>query len=117
MALEEVATDIYRTEETRALDDEFRELLDLDREVVFGLGKLEYENVGLALLHRAREFGFFVGVRRDFLERESLMTQPTYDSMLSDYGHIAVAGSVNGMDIIVPTEKIFREKRTLPRNR
>ncbi len=117
MPLEEVAMNAYRTTETRALDEQFGSLLNLDQYVVFHLGKLEYENVGLALLNRAREFGFFVGVRKDFLEREARMMPSIYNSMLSNYGYIAVAGSVNGMEIIIPTEKMFRKKPTLPKNR
>ncbi len=77
---------------------------------------MEYENVGLALLNRAREFGFFVGVRKDFLERKAHMLPSIYDSMLVFYGYIAVAGNVDGMEIIIPTEKMFRQKTTLPKN-
>lgn len=117
MTLEEVVTDMYRTTETRALDEQFGDLLNLDRYVAFRLGKLEYDNVGIALLEHAREFGFFVGVRKDLLEREVSMTPSTYNSMLFNYGYIAVAGNVNGMEIIIPTEKMFREKPTLPKNR
>jgi hypothetical protein len=81
--------------------------------VVFYLGKLEYENVGLALLNRAHEFGFFVGVRKDFLKRDAIMIPSTYDSMLS-MGYIAVAGTVNDTKIIVPTQKMLQNKKTLP---
>ena len=115
MPLEEVTANAYRTEETRALDEQFGDLLNLDRHIVFHLGKLEYENVGLALLNRAREFGFFVGVRKDFLEREAHMLPSIYDSMLASYGYIAVAGNVNGAEVIIPTRKMLQNKNTLPK--
>jgi len=112
--LEEVAAQTYRTKETRDLDGKFYELLNLDNKAIFYLGKLEYETAGLALLQRARELGFFVGVTRDFLERMAHMTQPTYSHMISN-GYISVAGEVNGMEVIIPTEKMLQEKYTLPK--
>lgn len=114
MSLEDVASGFYRTEETRALDEEFGELLDLDRTVMLYLGKLEYENIGQALLMRARDFNFFVGVRKDFLERATIMTPTTYNSMLN-YGYIVVAGNVNGIDIIGPTQKLLQQVGTKPK--
>ena len=112
-----MAAQIYRTKETRVLDDKFGELLNLDNKVIFYLGKLEYETAGLALLEMAemaRELGFFVGVTRDFLERMAHMTQPTYSHMIS-YGYISVAGEVNGIEVIIPTEKMLQNKNTLPK--
>src|SRR3989338_4917128 len=103
MTLEEVASRTYRTYETRVLDTEFGTLLDLDQRIGFYLGKLEYETASLALLERARELGFFVGVTGDFLERMALMTESTYRSMVS-YGYIAIAGNINGIEVIVPTK-------------
>ena len=113
MTLEEVAARTYRTDETRALDGKFSSLLDLDQKVTFYLGKLEYEDVGLALLRRARELGFFVGVTRDYLERSAHMTGSTYKSMMLSYRYIAVAGNINGVEVIIPTEKMLQNKPTV----
>ena len=114
MCLEDVAAGFYRTEETRTLDEEFGELLDLDRTVMLYLGKIEYDNIVHAFLMRARDFNFFVGVRKDFLERAVTMTSTTYNSMLN-YGYIVVAGNVDGIDIIAPTQKLLQQGYTVPK--
>jgi len=116
MSLEEIARDMYRTEETIAFDGKFKEMLNLDSRVVFDLGKLEYENIAYALVRYAREFGFFVGVKKDRLQRESHMTPSTYSSML-DYGYVSVAGTVNNIDIITPTQKLLKQGNVLPKTK
>ena len=88
-------------------------MLGLEKRISYGLGKLEYENVAVELIRRAREFNFFVGVKKDWLERVVNMVSSTYSSMLS-YGYIAVAGTVNDTDVIVPTKKLLELGHTLP---
>jgi hypothetical protein len=113
MDLEEVTGNAYRNESTRQFDRDYSHLLNLGRRPILHYGKLEYENVAHSLLERSREFGFFVGVTKSFLEELGVLSESTYKSMLSDYGYISSIKTRDNIQVIFPTEKLIMNKTTL----
>lgn len=140
MSLEEITTGVYRTDETRSLDGQFRSLLDLDQKVLCSLGRMEYERIALQLIMRSRDLGYFVGIATEHLKKLLNMESTTYDQMMAAYdslkhlpsaghdlfasyitnmakfGYIKIDGTIKDTQIIIPTARLLEYTHTLPKN-
>jgi hypothetical protein len=113
MDLEEITVNGYRNEDTISFDRTYNHLLNLDRKPILYYGKMEFEKVASAILRRSREFGFFVGVSREYLEREAGMSQSTYELMHNTHNYLSHKAGINDVEIIYPTEKMLINKTTM----
>jgi len=140
MSLEKITTGVYRTEETRSLDDRFNNLLDIGKKVWCFLFRMEYERIAMQLIMRSRDWGYFVGITTEHLEKLIDREGITHDEMLAAYdrlkflpsaGHDLFAGYIANMaklgyikidetikdtQIIIPTARLLEYTRTSPKD-